>query len=576
MRHSSGKRKRQDIAFGDEACQSSAQRAKRSSMLITAARSVALAHTATDMMCSTSSVGCNSSSLSHVHTSSSYESLGMCDQICEFCGAMFWFGERLAGFPLSRRPRYSICCRGGKVKLPQSLDMATEPIASIRPGKSGAIIEVRVIRKWMFNSRPDEPWYLFVDRNGDAVQGFAAKINKENVEARLSVMSCYQMDSYTCRATRASMRIVRHDATIKIGKATTIIPVNDDDSIPHYYSEFHPYTALNNRVNDNSVLTDYIGTVESKFDGTTTRNDPFLRVILRNESFEDISVTIWKETLATFDRTALDTINNPIVMAVTSVRVSIFAGRIQLATTPASALYLNPAIPKSAALANRDHISVAPSASSQAHQLTTTPAVETEITLAALAQKQISDFSGLTFVCDASITQYAEGTANVTIFDKIAKQLLQKDASDMVIEEGYDNPETIPPPLLLLRGQPKKFHLRGPQHRRYRNIIFTVSKISDVTIYEKEDLPKSQAETPKSSDLNQQTQEISANSSPLSESTDSGYKLSQKHLHTPSTSTPEIPTPDPSEKTTKRTLLETTAQGISDTKRLRYPDTPTP
>ncbi|KAI3716506.1 hypothetical protein L1987_67427 [Smallanthus sonchifolius] len=416
MRHSSGKRKRQDIAFGDEACQSSAQRAKRSSMLITAARSVALAHTATDMMCSTSSVGCNSSSLSHVHTSSSYESLGMCDQICEFCGAMFWFSERLAGFPLSRRPRYSICCRGGKVKLPQSfhpppaikllfqdlafmsLDMATEPIASIRPGKSGAIIEVRVIRKWMFNSRPDEPWYLFVDRNGDAVQGFAAKIDKENVEARLSVMSCYQMDSYTCRATRASMRIVRHDATIKIGKATTIIPVNDDDSIPHYYFEFHPYTALNNRVNDNSVLTDYIGTVESKFDGTTTRNDPFLRVILRNESFEDISVTIWKETLATFDRTALDTKNNPIVMAVTSVRVSIFAGRIQLATTPASALYLNPAIPKSAALANRDHISVAPSASSQAHQLTATPAVETEITLAALAQKQISNFFKLVAV----------------------------------------------------------------------------------------------------------------------------------------------------------------------------------
>ncbi|KAI3774020.1 hypothetical protein L1987_48562 [Smallanthus sonchifolius] len=393
------------------------------------------------------------------------------------------------------------------LRAQRSPDMATETIASIRPGRSGAIIEVRVIRKWVFSSRPDEPWYLFVDRNGDAIQDFAAKIDKDNIDARLSMMPCYQIDSYVCRATRPGMRTVRHDATLKIGKATTIIPVNDNESILHYYFEFQPYAALNNRINDNSVLTDYIGTVESKFDGTTTHNDPYLRVIFRNE---------------------------------------------------------------------RDHIGVLPSTSSQAHQLTAAPTVQTEITLVVLAQKEISDLSGSTFVCDASITQFAEGmpclyaacptcqmtidrsddkwacatdgitetpkymfrlfttidddtgTTNVTIFDKIAKQLLEKDAYDMVIKEGYDILQVIPPPILLLRGQTKKFHLRGPQHRRYRCIIFTVSKLSDVTIHEQEKLLKSTLETPKSSDLQCKTQETPANSSFLSEKTDSGCKPSQK------------------------------------------------
>ncbi|KAI3744306.1 hypothetical protein L1987_57384 [Smallanthus sonchifolius] len=104
--------------------------------------------------------------------------------------------------------------------------------------------------------------------------------------------------------------------------------------------------------------------------------------------FKDISVTIWKETLATFDRVALDTIDYPVVLAVTSTKVSIFAGRTQLTTTPASSLYLNPAIPQSTVLGNRDQTAVVAPAS--------------EITLTALAQKEISDL----FVNDFAYAYY--------------------------------------------------------------------------------------------------------------------------------------------------------------------------
>jgi hypothetical protein len=46
-----------------------------------------------------------------------YVDLGDCDFVCEFCGAAFWFTERLRNVPLKSRPKYSMCCRGGRVKL---------------------------------------------------------------------------------------------------------------------------------------------------------------------------------------------------------------------------------------------------------------------------------------------------------------------------------------------------------------------------------------------------------------------------------------------------------------------------
>ncbi|KAK9049501.1 hypothetical protein SSX86_031532 [Deinandra increscens subsp. villosa] len=46
-----------------------------------------------------------------------YKDLGDCTQICEFCKATFWFAERLKSYPLSRRPRYNICCSSGRVAL---------------------------------------------------------------------------------------------------------------------------------------------------------------------------------------------------------------------------------------------------------------------------------------------------------------------------------------------------------------------------------------------------------------------------------------------------------------------------
>ncbi|KAI3808156.1 hypothetical protein L1987_24102 [Smallanthus sonchifolius] len=237
---------------------------------------------------------------------------------------------------------------------------------------------------------------------------------------------------------------------------------------------------------------DYIGIVQNKFDGRTTRNDRYLRV-LEDRNNQDISLTIWKETLATFDSAA---------PATTSTQVTTFAGRLHLATTAASSLYLNPAISIGQTLINGPGTNTS-SSSSYACQSPIHTYLQTETTLASLAQKQMGELAGLTFTCTALIIQYTEGmtcldtpkfmfrlsaiiadetgTATVIIFDRIAKQLVQKEVSDLVTTEKYDNPQVIPPPFLALRQQTKKFHLRTSDNKRCHRAIFTVSKVSEAT-----------------------------------------------------------------------------------------------
>ncbi|XP_021980536.1 uncharacterized protein LOC110876681 [Helianthus annuus] len=48
----------------------------------------------------------------------SYVDLGDCINECEYCGAFFWFEERLKSSPLKQRPRYNTCCKAGSVRIP--------------------------------------------------------------------------------------------------------------------------------------------------------------------------------------------------------------------------------------------------------------------------------------------------------------------------------------------------------------------------------------------------------------------------------------------------------------------------
>ena len=44
--------------------------------------------------------------------------LGPPTQICEHCGAQLWYGERTVKSKTPTKPKFSLCCSEGRVKLP--------------------------------------------------------------------------------------------------------------------------------------------------------------------------------------------------------------------------------------------------------------------------------------------------------------------------------------------------------------------------------------------------------------------------------------------------------------------------
>ncbi|GJY45173.1 DNA helicase [Tanacetum coccineum] len=48
---------------------------------------------------------------------STYKSIGKCEYSCQYCGALFWYDERLKSIPQNVRPKYNGCCKGGRVVL---------------------------------------------------------------------------------------------------------------------------------------------------------------------------------------------------------------------------------------------------------------------------------------------------------------------------------------------------------------------------------------------------------------------------------------------------------------------------
>ncbi|GKD97434.1 hypothetical protein Tco_1381331, partial [Tanacetum coccineum] len=67
-------------------------------------------------------------------TSYKYSDLGDCDRRCRYCGASFWYVERLKGHSHNQTPEYHLCCGGGRIHM-QPLREPPEYIKSLFENK---------------------------------------------------------------------------------------------------------------------------------------------------------------------------------------------------------------------------------------------------------------------------------------------------------------------------------------------------------------------------------------------------------------------------------------------------------
>ncbi|GJT41346.1 DNA helicase [Tanacetum coccineum] len=59
----------------------------------------------------------DTTSVASAGTSYTYSDFGDCDRRCRYCGASFWYVERLKGNSHNQTPEYHLCCGGGRIQM---------------------------------------------------------------------------------------------------------------------------------------------------------------------------------------------------------------------------------------------------------------------------------------------------------------------------------------------------------------------------------------------------------------------------------------------------------------------------
>ncbi|KAD5317243.1 hypothetical protein E3N88_17189 [Mikania micrantha] len=162
-------------------------------------------------------------------------------------------------------------------------------------------LEIRVLRKWVpyvgKNERKQEVCYLFVDTNGYAIEAVADITKEKHFTSLINIGSTYTVDKYIAIPSRAYMPVVSHRTSLRMGNHTTFVPLLKE-SLPMYY---YAFATANN-----------------------------------------IEITLWGEKA--------DAIGHDIslgnILAVTSALVTKFKGVLQLESTNATTIVVNPPIPQ--------------------------------------------------------------------------------------------------------------------------------------------------------------------------------------------------------------------------------------
>ncbi|KAK9050005.1 hypothetical protein SSX86_031026 [Deinandra increscens subsp. villosa] len=395
-------------------------------------------------------------------------------------------------------------------------------ISQIRAVSLPAPVKVRVLRKWVIYKRRKWGSYLLIDNHGDTIHALYRLADEAYLDNKIVLMSCYVFDDYVCQNAPTIMRVAAHTSSIKIDAVTTITAVEDDNAIPRSFFRFTPHEELSLRMEKVDVLTDFIARVESIEHVETQFGNSLLRLTVQGLSGDPIVVALWREIAALVDVDALAATDKPVIVALASVKVIDFHGDMQLESTAATRVEINPDIEMAHELAARYHM--APPA--DAPRVTFTPQISDRErrTLAAIYQDDVRGLFDIMCTCEATVTEITKdrswyfvrclackrtilpqgntytcprhgtaslkyrysvncviedgtGKAYVTVFDEPMTTMLGTRCYDMITREGYFDAAKTPDPLLVIRGMRMIFKLQKGEVSRDNILKFVVNKV---------------------------------------------------------------------------------------------------
>ncbi|CAH1436432.1 unnamed protein product [Lactuca virosa] len=269
-------------------------------------------------------------------------------------------------------------------------------ISELHYGSPGTALQVRILRTWTPQPCNYETWYLAVDKYGDAIQILGQRKDQGYVQSVLKVSKCYTISNYGCGEPDSYQKWIDNPIYIAIGMASSLTLLPDTNTIPRNWFRFISKGQIPEFVDQSP---DFLG-IFVKFRSCFKKNgQPFLLLILKNESGQEIAVSLWKEctdVLEKFNRVAIENAPDPTVIAVTNVKITPVDGTLMLGTTSASHICINPTIPESNVLLN----------SYRTNPGLSTTMAGPPISLIDISEKTRSDLLERTFTIKASVIDF--------------------------------------------------------------------------------------------------------------------------------------------------------------------------
>lgn len=212
--------------------------------------------------------------------------------------------------------------------------MAHIYINDLEPNDRNKIIELKVYRKWV-NRNPQSPiptgyCCMLLDTQGDVVQANMDFKDMNYFDQLLEQHSAYKISNFYCEHTSKWQQTLPNPTSLRFGKFTKFenIPC---DGFPVHHFRFLSYNQLFERFVRDPILTDYIGSIQRVGEvirtGNPNRNQIIRRCIdIENLNGNVVAFTLWDDSATNFDVQAFQSLPKPVMVAVSSCRVSKYGG----------------------------------------------------------------------------------------------------------------------------------------------------------------------------------------------------------------------------------------------------------
>ncbi|KAJ1259649.1 hypothetical protein BS78_10G172100 [Paspalum vaginatum] len=233
-------------------------------------------------------------------------------------------------------------------------------LPSLRLRDRGAVIRVRVCRKWEYCGRTGDGELVHVDlvlidEKGNAMY---AEIPAKDAEEKSSLVqegSIYIISRFRVSNAKDTYMPVPGNYMIEFNFYTEVQPVPEDAVImPELVYHLTPFSQLERHAGDQSRFIDVVGVLveisDAKTMHLTNSAAPVISrdIVLRDLTHFEIKVTLWGDRASSFDIDAIYDPNEsePIVVLLVGTVVKTYIGQHYLSGNAACRWYFNLTIPE--------------------------------------------------------------------------------------------------------------------------------------------------------------------------------------------------------------------------------------